>query len=191
MAAASFKALIVVLAIGAVIFHFARPIALRFGAERDFVRRRNVWFVLTTTAFLSPNFWLFALVAAPLFAWAGRKDSNPVAFYLLLFQVIPQIPIDIPVPGLNAFFQLDNYRLLSLSVLVPTAWRLRQSKGTDRIRGTTAMDILLVAYCVLQLVLFVPPDLPNHVILQDSPTNDLRRGFLFFIDIYVLYYVVS
>jgi O-antigen ligase len=33
--------------------------------------------------------------------------------------------------------------------------------------------------------------LPNHTILPDSPTNLLRRAFLYFIDVYVLYYVVS
>ena len=33
--------------------------------------------------------------------------------------------------------------------------------------------------------------LPNHVLLQDSATNLLRRAFLFFVDTYVLYYVVS
>jgi O-antigen ligase len=187
----SLKALIVVLAIAAVIFRLAKPIALRFSDERDFSRRRNVWFVLTVTAFVSPSFWLFVLLAAPLLAWAGRKDKNPIALYLLMLHVIPSIPLNIPVPGLGAFFDLDIYRLLSICVLVPTAWQLRKSKDTSRIRGMTAMDALLLAYGALHIVLFVPPDLPNHVIIQDSFTNELRRSFLFFVDTYVIYYTVS
>lgn len=187
----SFKEMIVILAISAAIFKFAKPIALLFSTEGDFVRRRNVWFALTITAFLSPNFWLFALVAVPLMAWAGRKDANPVAFYLLLLQVIPSIPVDIPVIGIHALFQLDNYRLLSLCVLIPTAWRLWRSKDAARIRGLQTMDLLLLAYGALEIALFVPPDLPGHVLLHDSATNMLRRAFQFFLDVYVLYFVVS
>jgi O-antigen ligase len=187
----SFKEMIVVLVIATVIFRFAKPIALRFSAEADFLRRRNVWFALTATAFLSPNFWLFALVAIPLLAWAGRKDSNPVAFYLLLLHVIPSIPVDIPVVWIKALFPLDNYRLLSFCVLIPAAWRLRRSKDVVRIRGLEAMDMLLLAYGVLEVALFVRPDLPGHVLLDDSVTNMLRRTFLFYVDVYVLYFVVS
>ena len=74
----SIKAMIVVLALGVMVFRFGKPIALLFSSEPDFNRRRNVWFVLTATAFLSPNFWLFVLIAAPLLLWAGRKDRIPL-----------------------------------------------------------------------------------------------------------------
>jgi O-antigen ligase len=50
---------------------------------------------------------------------------------------------------------------------------------------------LLIGYGVLQVALFIPPDLPGHVLLHDSSTNMLRRAFLFFVDVYVLYFVVS
>jgi hypothetical protein len=188
---AAIKELIVILAIAAMVFKFARPIALRFISELDFARRRNVWFVLTITALLSPSFWLFAVVAIPLLAWAGRKDTNPVGLYLILLHVIPPIAIAIPVSGINQLFDLDNYRLLSFCVLIPTAWRLRKSRDVARIRGLQAMDVLLLAYGALQVILFVPPDLPSHIILQNSPTNVLRETFLFYVDVYVLYFVVS
>jgi hypothetical protein len=182
------KPLIVILVVSALVFGLAKPMALLFSTENDFSRRRNVWFALTIIAFLSPNFWLFAVVAVPLLAWAGRKDSNPVALYVLLLHVIPPIPVEIPGPGIEVF-DLNNYRLLCFCVLIPTAIALRRSK--DRPRGMTAMDVLLLAYGALQIVLFIPPDLPSHIILPDSPTNVLRRAFLFFIDVYVLYFVVS
>jgi O-antigen ligase len=44
------------------------------------------------------------------------------------------------------------------------------------------MDILLLAFGALQIALFLP---------YESPTNTLRRIFLFFIDIYLLYFVLS
>jgi hypothetical protein len=185
------KALIVVLAIAAVVFRLGKPIALQFSSELDFARRRNVWFVLTATAFLSPSFWLFALVATPLLIWAGRKDSNPLALYLILLHVIPPIPVDIPIVGIKQLFALDNYRLLSFCVLIPAAWRLKKLKNSGRIRGLTTMDFSILAFGLLQLLHYVPPDLPDHTIMQDSATNVLRRGFLFFVDIYVVYFVAS
>jgi hypothetical protein len=187
----SLKALIVILAIAAVVFRLAKPIAVRFSDARDFDRRRNVWFVLTVTAFLSPSFWLFTLVAAPLLAWAGHKDRNPVALYLLMLHVIPSIGVDIPLPGVNAFFDLDIYRILSFFILIPAAFRLSKSKDTTRIRGLTAMEVSLLAYGALQIVFFVRPVMPDHTVLQPSFTNDLRIAFLYFIDVYIVYFVVS
>lgn len=182
MTATSLKALIVVIVIATIIFHLGKPTALRFSNERDFYRRRHIWFVLTIVAFLSPSFWLFALVATPLLYWAGRKDSNPIALYLLMFQVIPEIDVDVPVVGINQLFSLNMYRLLAFCVLIPVAWRLRRSANTDRIRGFTTIDLLLLAFGALQIVLFIP---------YESPTNTLRRTFLFFLDVYVLYFVIS
>jgi O-antigen ligase len=187
----SIKELIVILGIAAVIFRLAKPLALKFTAPVDFTRRRNVWFALTIAAFLAPNFWLFAFAAILLMSWAGRKDTNPLSLYLLLLQVIPSVSVDIPVVGINALFPLDNYRLLSFCVLIPTAWRLWRSPDSTRIRGLQAMDILLLGYGALEVALFIPPDLPGHIVLHDSATNMLRRGFLFFVDCYVLYFVVS
>jgi hypothetical protein len=185
------KALIVVLALAAAVFRLGKPIALQFSDELDFSRRRNVWLALTVTAFLSPSFWLFVLIATPLLVWAGRKDSNPLALYIILLHVIPPIPVDIPIVGIKQLFALDNYRLLSFCVLIPAAWRLTKLKNSSRIRGLTAMDFSILAFGFLQLINYVPPDLPNHAFMEDSATNVLRRGLLFLVDIYVLYFVAS
>lgn len=188
---ASIKALIVVLTIATVVFQFGKPVALIFGDASDFSRRRNVWFVLTATAFLSPNFWLFVIVAVPVLVWAGRKDTNPIALYLILLHVIPPIPIEIPVVGIKELFELNNFRLLSFCVLIPAAWRLKRQKDSTRNRGLTAMDLSILAFGLLQLLVYVPPDLPDQAFSQDSATNVLRRGFLYFVDVYVLYFVAS
>jgi hypothetical protein len=180
------KELIVVLVISSVIFWLAKPIAMTFSYEADFNRRRNIWFALTIAAFLSPSFWLYAVLAVPLLVWAGRKDSNPVALYLLLMHVIPDIPVSIPT-----VFELSNYRLLSLCVLVPAAYRLSKSTNRKRVPGMRAVDLALLGWVLLQVAIFIPPDLPSHVLLHDSFTALLRRAFLLFIDVYVLYYVVS
>lgn len=185
------KELSVVLAIGMGVFHFAGPIAARFTSAADFSRRCRVWLTLTAVALVSPSFWLFVAIAVPLLSWARRKDSNPIALYLLLLHVIPPIPVAIPVFGINQLFDLDNYRLLSLCVLIPFALHLRNTKDDARIAGLQTMDILLLAFGALQVATYIPPDLPHHVILPDSITNMIRRGALFLIDVYVPYYAVS
>ena len=185
------KELSVVLVFSALVFKLATPMALRFSSPEDLSRRCRIWYLLTTVAFLSPNFWLYVLVAVPVLVRAARKDSNPVALYLMLLHVIPPIPVVIPVAGINSLFPLDNYRLLAFCVLIPTLSRLRRCDNPDRIRGLKAMDVMLLGYGLLQTALFIPPDLPHHVILQDSGTNIIRRGFLFYLDVYLLYFVVS
>lgn len=173
----------VVLTIAMVVFIIAKPICLRFMAENDFVRRRNIWLALTLTAFISPSFWLFALVAFPVLAWGAHRDSNPVALYLMVMQVISQhAGLEIPVVGINKLFELNNYRILSFAILIPAAWRLMQSSDKQGIGGLTKMDVLILAYLGLQLVLLMP---------YESITHTMRRGFLFTIDALVLYFVVS
>src|SRR5580698_4904901 len=95
------KALLVVLVIAALVFTFSKPVMLAFTSEADFIRRRRVWFVLTVIAFLSPNFWIFAFFAIPSYIWMGRKDSNPIAAYMLLMPVVPPVSADIPAIGVS------------------------------------------------------------------------------------------
>jgi hypothetical protein len=187
----SIKALIVVLTIAATIFHLAKPIALRFMSEEDFSRRRLVWFVLTAVSFVSPIFWLYAVLAVPMLVWAGRNDSNPIALYLLMLHVIPPVGVIIPVLGNNGLFSLDNYRLLALCVLLPATIRYRKNPKGPMPGAFGAMDILLLAFGVLHVALYTPPDLPHHFVIPDSPSNALRRGVLFLLDTYLLYFAVS
>ncbi len=165
--------------------------ALRFTSAEDFSRRRVVWFVLTIVGFMSPNFWLYTLVAVPVLLWASRNDSNPVALYLLLFHVIPPIGVNIPILGNNGLFPLDNYRLLAFCVLLPAVVLYRKRPSDSIASNFGIMDILLLAFGVLQSALYVPPDLPHHSLIPDSPSNEARRAVLFLLDIYLLYFAVT
>ncbi len=187
----SVKALVVVLLVTALTFRILKPVALQFSTEADFLRRRNVWFAMTALAFLSPSFWIFAAVSAPVFIWLGRKDSNAAAVYVMFMQVIPPYPFNLPSLVFNDLFSLDIYRLLSFCVLLPAVLRWRRANRHGRAPAFTGMDYLVLAYGAMQVLLWVRPDIPNAEFLHDSPTNMLRRGFLFIVDVYWLYYVVS
>jgi hypothetical protein len=185
------RALIVVLAVSAIAFHFAKPFALKCCPPEDFTRRRNLWFVLTVAGFLLPSFWLFVLIAAPLLLWAGKKDGNPIALYLLLMHVIPPLSEQIPVVGINQLFSVNMYRLLSMTVLLPAALRYRRSRREAAGIDSRSMDVLLVAYGLLQVALFVRPDGWNAYLYHNSLTTCLRTGFLYLLDAGLLYYVAS
>jgi O-antigen ligase len=183
------KRLFVVLIIALTVFYLARPIALRFMSSEDFARRRSVWFVLTAVSFLSPSFWLYALVAVPMFIRAYRKDSNPTSLYLLMMHVVPPVGFPVPIFGNNGLFAIDNYRLLAFCVLLPATLRYRKSKENAAGNRSGVMDVLLLAYGALQVLLYCPPDLPT--VIPDSATNVVRRGILFFLDTYLVYFTVS
>jgi hypothetical protein len=185
------KALIVVLAIGAVVFRLAKPLALRFTSLEDFTRRRSVWLLLTTLFFVSPNFWIYTLFAVPILAWATRHDQNPMALYLLMLHVIPPVEVIIPILGNNGLFPLDNYRELAVCVLLPATMRYRRNQEKAIASQLGTMDFLLLAFGVLQVALYTCPDLPHHSYIPDSPTNALRRALLFLLDDYLLYYAFS
>lgn len=176
------KALLVVLVLAITMFTVAKPICLRYMQEGDFIRRRNVWLALTTVAFASPSFWIYVLVAVPLIIWAARKDNNPVALYLLLLHVIPPVSMELPPPLINKLFELDNYRILALTILMPMAWRLLHTKDKRAFGNNKMADCFMLAFVFVQLVAYIP---------YEDVTNTLRRAVLLVMDFVVLFYVVS
>jgi len=176
------KALIVLLALALPTFALARPICLRFMAASDFERRRMVWLVLTAAAFLLPDFWLFFALALPLVYWAGRRDAHPIALYLLLLHVIPpNISAELPAIGINRLFGITGYRILAFAILIPLAWQLSRMPPAQRGGRLSGLEWLLIAFGVLQLVLFMP---------YESITNTMRRAFLYWLDTFLLFYAI-
>ena len=187
----SLKELIVVLAIAVIVFRLLKPAITIFCREQDFSRRRNAWILLTIAAFLSPNFWVYAAFAVPVVIWTGRKDPNPGALYLLLFQVIPTISVTIPMVGLSRLFNLDNYLLLSIFLLAPAAYRIIHSKGRIGTSRFTLVDAMILSYGALSAFHYLRPELSPGVLSPFTFTDGLRRAFVFVIGLYVPYFVFS
>lgn len=180
------KALVVVLVIACAVFWLAAPLLRRFMAPEDLRRRAGLWFTLTIAGFASPNFWLFLALAAPLLVWAARRDPNPGALALLLLHVIPPLKVELPAVLINRLFEMTNFRLLALLVLVPAALRLA-AEAAQRKSATEALplriaDAFVIGFGVLQLALLVP---------YESFTHTMRRAFLYGLDVGLYYYVFS
>ena len=176
------KALIVVLVLAWAIFALAKPVCLRFMTPQDFARRRAVWFVLTIAAFLTPNFWLYVLIAMPLIAWAAHKDSTPLALYLLLFFVISPVNVSIPTLVIQQLFDMTNMRILAFAILVPAVWKRLAARSDGQPLRLNKIDVAFLLYGLLQLALLVP---------YESVTNTMRRAFLFLLDGYLVYFAFS
>lgn len=176
------KPLVVVLVIALVAFAAMKPICVRYMTPAAFAQRRNVWLVLTVAAFVTPSFWVFLLVAAPVLYWSARNDPNPAAFYMVMASVVPPVSFYIPGIGINLLFEITPTRLLALVVLLPLAFRtMNDPRRGDRPRFG-ALDLLLLGYLGLQVVLLIP---------YESATNTARRTFLHFIDTFLVFYVFS
>ena len=150
----------------------------------DFKRRRNAWLITTCCAFLLHSFWLLMICAGIMLGVWRKKEKNAPALFLWLLSVIPPFSSDISGFGVvNYLFTLDFPRLLSLTLLLPTAWGLSHRRGRGATPdGFNIVDGLLLSYVLLRLL---------HRIPSDTSTNSAREAFYLLIDIGLPYYVAS
>ena len=142
--------------------------------------------------FLSPNFWIFAIIAIPILIIAGRKDTNPSAAYLILLHVVPPLALRIPMIGMSYLFDIDFYFILSICLLVPAVLRIRAAKPVSVIpKSLLLMDYVLLAYGLLTAILFVHYQAASGMIYDATFTDSLRRLFVFFLETFVPYYAIS
>ena len=187
----SFKEFIIVFVIAVAVFRVAKPIALLFIDSNDLSRRRNTWLVLTATAFFVPSFWAFVLVAIPLIVWAGRKDTNPSAVYIMLFTVIPPVEAPLPMIGMPYLLMMSNYLLLSFCVLTPFALRIYRFKRKHKEPVLQFTDYCFLAFGLLTAVLYIQAVRPDGGLYPTSITDCVRRGFVFFFEAFIPYFAIS
>jgi O-Antigen ligase len=176
------KALIVILAAAVAVFWFAERALCPAVVERaDFRRRRNVWFAITLIAFLSHNYWLYALLTACVAYRAGRRDPNPLALYFTVLFAVPWWLVQIPGLGLvNYFFSLTHFKLLNLAILLPLALQL--VKPGVRPRTLKVADSLMLAYMLYMLAMTLP---------MLNVTGVMRGVFDTTVEVWIPYFVAS
>lgn len=183
------KVFALVMLVAIAVFAIGRPVFTRFMTAEDFTRRRNLWLLLSAASFLSPNMWVYVLIAAPALLLMGARDPNPIAMYFFVLLAVPPVQVAIPTFGLiGQLFRMDHLRLLSLTLLLPLAFRLHADRrqvvggGASPGAGLRAPDAFLLAFLGLQVILTLP---------YDTVTTTGRRIVLLFLDIVLPYFVVS
>jgi O-antigen ligase len=178
------KALLVILALAATVFWFAKATVYSGdSSNEEFERRRNLWFAVTLTAFLAHNFWIYIIVTVALVLFALPREPNKLALYFFMLLVVPPFGQEVTGLGLiNHFFAIDYLRLLALTILLPTFWSLRKQPDVVPF-GITYPDKIVTGYLILNFGL---------LLAAATFTDALRRGvFYSFIDIFLPFYVAS
>jgi O-antigen ligase len=173
------RALVVILALaGAAIFAFEKA-HLSPANANDFKRLRNLWIASTLAAFLSHDFWLYAVVETLLILLWSKHSENRAAVFLLLLFVIPVGSIQVPGLGLvNYIFDMNHPRLLSMLLLVPCVLLTFRTA----VAGSRIPDGLFLSYILLTVML---------QFRQTTFTDTLRFSFHTILDSVLPYYAFS
>lgn len=153
--------------------------------DKQYLAWTALYAAIVSAAFLSKNFILFSVAVFVLsYFFTGKKPHEKVMYYFLLLPLIPShLYFEIPgFAGIRYLFVLTYARLIILFILVPTGIQIIMSQDPMRYLSKVVMDKYLLAYVLLICVL---------EFRGGSATEALRKGFLFFLDVYVPYYVIS
>ena len=98
------RTLLIILLLSLVVYGMVKRPVCSIIEQEDFTRRRNLWYAITLTAFLIPNFWLFAAVGSLFMFTASKREHNlPALFFSVLF-ALPIAYAEIPGFGLINYF---------------------------------------------------------------------------------------
>jgi hypothetical protein len=177
------RALTVILVLASIVFALAKgPICRAAMKPEDFVRRRNLWFLVTLISFGTSNFWVYILAVVGLLWWARAYEHNPLALYFAMLFAVPPIGAPIEALGIVEYLiSIDHIRLLALVILLP-AWLELRRRSDVRTFGSITPDKFIIAYLVLTFFLGFR---------STTITDGIRYGFYLFIDAFLPYYVAS
>ncbi len=111
---------------------------------------RNALLVLTSLEFLSPSFWIFAILASIQLMALRARETEPSVRYALLLCAVPVVGIAIPGFGLvNYLFEFNYPRLLSLVVLLPVYFSSEFKKNRPAMTTTDKLLVAFVSICIV------------------------------------------
>jgi len=176
------RALVVILVLSGVVFFIARPAMVQVIPATTFDRWRWLWIFTTMAWFLPQSIWIYVFLMVLALTFARKKESHVVSLYLLLLFALPNTAVPIPGFGLiDHLFEINHYRLLALTLLLPAAVSLMQSRKTPRL-GQSPVDWMVLGYLALTWILSLQ---------GASFTNGMRMAFYQVIDGFLPYYVIS
>lgn len=176
------RAFVVVAVLGlGVFFAVSRPLGALIGLPQ-LQRWQKAWFLVTAAAFVSGNFWLYAVLLIGVIAWLRPSPQEAAPLFFALAFAVPASGIEVPGFGIiNYLFEINHIRLLALLLLLPAFLRLASGGGRDQVAKFPA-DRWFFSYLLLTCVL---------QFRQSTFTDSLRSCFLIGLDMFLPYYVFS
>lgn len=184
------KEMAVVLAFSFIVFALMKPVLAPFVDDADYSRRRNLWLLVSAAGFITPNFWVFVLLAAPLIFWKAKADRNPASLYFLLMFVIPSIPVPVPMIGMQSLFSMDIFMLLSFVLMIPSLLRRRSGDAVENSKKWLFIDFLVAMYGVILAFFYVHAQTEGWGVYPSTLTESLRRAIVFAISVFFPYLVI-
>jgi O-Antigen ligase len=137
------------------------------------------WAGISAALFLSPDFWVFAFLAAVLIYWLGQR-VHPAPLFAGLMFAAPYLEQLLPgIGGINQLMGISYPRLLGLMCLVLWVNHWKPKKAAEPHRSSL-FDSALLVYGLFALAL---------QLLSDSLTNSIRVYLYFLTDAMLVYWV--
>lgn len=142
------RAYIVVSALMALAYVISRALFAR-AVEQGFITRLyGAGFAATSAMFLANNMWVFLGGLALLSFLAARRFTHPLALFVFLLLLMPGYSVQVPGFGLiNYLIDLNPWRVLSITVLLPAAVHLAANRALPR-PGKLWADKLVMTYAL-------------------------------------------
>lgn len=152
--------------------------------EPKFIERLyRTGYAATALMFLSYNVWVLLAGLSVLSFLVSRRQGHPLALFVFLLLLVPYFPAQIPGFGfVNYLITLYPVRVLSLSLLLPTALHLANSPNLPK-PGKLFADKLVVAYALYTSFM--------TYLHNENFTVGLRHLAEITLDFVLLYYVAS
>lgn len=185
-----YKAFIVVFFLSASTFWLSKKNLPKFISKKEFNNWRNIWLVIVTSAYLSPNIWLFSaiILIGSFFAITGDLVKR-TPYYLLVICAVPLLQATIPgMLGIRFIFDLTYPRLLVITIFLALFFNQyfvpfftnKRDKQTHHV--SLPSDKFVVLYITLIAYL---------KFRQDSITNAIREVLMLLLDIFIPYFMIS
>lgn len=142
------RAYIVVSALMALAYVISRALFARAFEQGFITRLYGAGFAATSAMFLANNMWVFLGGLALLSFLAARRFTHPLALFVFLLLLMPGYSVQVPGFGLiNYLIDLNPWRVLSITVLLPAAVLLAANRALPR-PGKLWADKLVVTYAL-------------------------------------------
>lgn len=176
------RSLVVLTILASLFFWAVADVSEKILGQQLFRRWRFAWFVVTFTAFMSHQVWVFFLIYGCFVYLQYRKIEDPVAIYLVLLLALPIYSAHMPGLGVvNYLATLTPPRILGLALLLPVALGLLKRSDISK-PGSLATDKLLIGYIFLSFILET----------RGATLTDATRSLLYSVtDIFLPYFVAS
>ena len=137
----------------------------------------------TAIMFLAHDMWLFLGGLALLSFLAARRFTHPLALFVFLLLLMPGYQVQVPGFGLiNYLIDLNPWRVLSITVLLPAAVHLAANRALPR-PGKLWADKLVMTYALYGAAL--------SYLHFDTFTGGLRQLASITLDMVLVYFVAS